>query len=304
MDWLERQEAIRELVAYPEQDFLGELEKGIRNHDDADIRNAAMEAYKALGLRGFTSLESLLQDTDHEVRLFAVNILCDVAEPGGFPLLVKAIQDPDVNVRVAAAEALGKIGEVLAVPVLANSFHDEPWVAMAAVNALGELGGEEALEALYGCLEIIGCQEIAINAIGNAGDLNSVRHLADCLRHDHLAELALKAIVKISERKQVSPQPEHFVQHFPKLIEMLQATDPETRKAAIITISCTTNVSDRQFLKLLAETTPEFRTNVALVLGSRNLPQAVQLLQTLLNDPAEEVRMTARESLVKLGEAS
>ena len=158
MDWLERQEAIRELVAYPEQDFLGELEKGIRNHDDADIRNAAMEAYKALGLRGFTSLESLLQDTDHEVRLFAVNILCDVAEPGGFPLLVKAIQDPDVNVRVAAAEALGKIGEVLAVPVLANSFHDEPWVAMAAVNALGELGGEEALEALYGCLEIIGAR--------------------------------------------------------------------------------------------------------------------------------------------------
>ncbi|HYQ48553.1 MAG TPA: HEAT repeat domain-containing protein [Thermodesulfovibrionales bacterium] len=247
-DWPERQRAIGELIACPEHDFIGELEKGMRNHEDADARNAAMEVYKALGIRGFASLSTLLQDSDHEVRLFAVNVLCNIADPGAFPLLAAAIQDSDVNVRVAAAEALGRIRDVRAVPVLGKAVHDEPWVAMAAVNALGEIGGTDALRVLRSCLEIESCRELAISALGNAGNLDSIEHLAACFDYDGLSELALQATVRIAERHKARPQPEYFMHYIPKLLKMVKSADPETKKAAIRAICWSRNISAQQCL--------------------------------------------------------
>lgn len=167
-DWQERQAYIKMLTAYPIVEYRAELEQGIRNDDDADIRNAAMEVYRALGARGFPSLEALLQDSNHEVRLFAVNILCSIADCGTFPLLAEAINDDDVNVRVAAAEALGHIRDKRAVAVLANVIDDEPWVAMAAIDSLGHIGGDDALKILCRYLEIPDYREFAITAMNMA----------------------------------------------------------------------------------------------------------------------------------------
>ena len=164
-DWQERQAYITMLTAYPIVEYRAELEQGIRNDDDADIRNAAMEVYRVLGSRGFPSLEALLQDSNHEVRLFAVNILCSIADCETFPLLAEAINDADVNVRVAAAEALGKIRDERAVAVLENVIDDEPWVAMAAIDSLGLIGGDDALRILYRYLEIPDYREFAAIAI-------------------------------------------------------------------------------------------------------------------------------------------
>lgn len=300
-DWSERQAAIRELIACPEQDIFGELEAGIRNHDDADTRNAAMEVYKALGTRGFDSLEKLLRDPDQEVRLFAVNILCEIADRDASPLLEKAIQDPDVNVRVAAAEAMGKTGEGSAVPVLAGVLDDQPWVAMAAVNALGEIGGEDALTVLHDCLDLQDCQEMAINALGTAGDMSSINKLAACLNYDHLSAPVLNAIVNISEREGSAPGPEYLVRHIMKLFDMLETTDDETRKSAIMAISWLTESAVEQSLQWIAEFPEDGRIKAASALGAYNFPQSQQILQSLLLDPSEEVRAAATISLRKLG---
>ena len=153
------------MISYPLVEYLPDLEQGIRNDDDADIRNAAMEVYRVLGAKSFTSLEGLLQDHNHEVRLFAVNILCSIADRGTFPLLAEAMNDSDVNVRMAAAEALGKIRDERAVPLLENAIDDEPWVAMAAIDALGQIEGEVALSVLCRCLEMPDIQESAVVAL-------------------------------------------------------------------------------------------------------------------------------------------
>lgn len=247
-DWSERQKAIGQLLACPEHEFIGELEKGIRNHDDADVRNAAMEVYKALGRRGFTSLSALLKDSDHEVRLFAVNVLCDIADPGSFPLLAAAMQDSDVNVRVAAAEALGRIRDVRSVPMLKKAVHDEPWVAMAAVNALAEIGGKDAVRTLCSCLGVENCRELAITVLGYAGDLDSIECLTACLDCEGLSELALKATVRIADRHGTRPQPEYFMHYMPKLLEMVKSPDLEAKKAAIRTICWSRNIAAQQCL--------------------------------------------------------
>lgn len=355
-DWWERQQEIARLISHPVEEYREELEQGIRNDDDADARNAAMEVYRALGPRGFSSLEGLLQDKNHEVRLFAVNILCSIADRGTFPLLAEALQDADVNVRVAAAEALGKIRDERAVQVLEAVLEDEPWVAMAAIDALGEIGGEPALRVLYRCLEMPGFQELAIASIGKAGKQESVKYLADCLHNGQLAEYALKAFLEIAERENLRPDPEFFMHHIPMLLGMLQSADPGTRKAVGIAISWSHSAGAQQCLiesvrdeelqeyavaalleagkravcgiidemrgstgshrVLLAKTLsmlgeqdallqfaddsdPEVRTEVALALGSVALPRAVQTLESMLQDPEEEVRMAARRSLEK-----
>lgn len=357
-DWWERQQAIVQLLACPEQDVIGELEKGIRNHGDADIRNVAMEVYKVLGIRGFASLASLLQDSDCEARLFAVNILCDVADRRAYPVLVSALEDRDVNVRVAAAEALGKIRDDRAVPILERALHDEPWVAMAAVNALGDIGGEAALSALYGCLETEGCREIAITVLGKAGNADTMEYLAVYLGDDRLSELALKATIRIAEREQVRLQPEYFMHHIAKLMNMMRSPDTETRKAAISAIIWSRDFAAQQWLidatrdpdlrehalegilqigrravpgiideirntygphrrmlvkvlDMLGEQTsllqfsddadPEVRTEVALALGAVKIARATGVLQNMMNDPVEEVRIAAKISRERQG---
>ncbi|MDP2157630.1 MAG: HEAT repeat domain-containing protein, partial [Nitrospirota bacterium] len=163
--WRERQEYITRLISYPVMEYREELEQGIRNDDDADVRNAAMEVYRVLGSKGFPSIEVLLQDPNHEVRLFAVNILCSIADRGTFTLLAEAMNDSDVNVRVAAAEALGKIRDERSLAALEDAIDDEPWVAMAAIDALGQIGGEVALSILCRCLEMPDIQEYAVVAL-------------------------------------------------------------------------------------------------------------------------------------------
>ncbi|MDA8432254.1 MAG: HEAT repeat domain-containing protein, partial [Nitrospiraceae bacterium] len=97
-DWWGRQEIISALIARPGTEYVAYLEEGIRNHEDADVRNSAMEVYRALGARALQSLSSLIRDGDPEVRLFTVNILCEIRDRSSLPLLAGALRDPDVNV--------------------------------------------------------------------------------------------------------------------------------------------------------------------------------------------------------------
>jgi HEAT repeat protein len=79
-DWWDRKNAIEKLLGYPEDSYLPVLAEWLRNHDDALLRNASMETYRALGIRAVDSLSSLLRDDDADVRLFAANILGDIGQ--------------------------------------------------------------------------------------------------------------------------------------------------------------------------------------------------------------------------------
>ena len=236
LDWWDRRKAIECLLARPEGEYIAFLEEGIRNHADANIRNASMEVYAALGPRAFPSVSSLLTDEDPEVRLFSINVLCEIHDRDCLPLLFTALKDPEVNVRVASAEALGRIGDPSALNALQKALGDEPWVALAAINAIGEIGGEQALQILYECLKIESGRTMAINALEKSGDKQSIRYLALCLGKDELREIALKAIVKIAEREHFRPGPEYFLNLAHTLKEMYLSADADMKKQAFIAL--------------------------------------------------------------------
>ena len=247
-DWWGRQKAIKSLISHPEKEYITYLEAGLRNHEDADIRNTAMEVYKALGARSFPSLSMLLEDDDPEVRLFAVNILCEIADARAVPLLRDSLHDEDVNVRCATAEALGRIGDGSATRLLKEVLGDETWVAMAAIGAIGEIGGEEALNVLYECLARGAYREAAILALEKAGDRNSIRRLTPCFSDEKLKELALRAIIKIAERERIRPQPEYFISLAPLLIEMLDSQNQEMKKYAFMALCWSKDIVGLQCL--------------------------------------------------------
>jgi len=231
-DWWSRRETILRLIEHPENEYIGFLENAIRNHEDADVRNAAMEVYRALGTRALPSLSSLLRDEDAEIRLFAVNVLQQIGS-GALPLLLSSIRDPDVNVRIASAEALGSAGNTGALAALKTALDDEPWVGMAAVSAIGEIGGEGALEILYDCLAGDTYREIAIATLKRCGTSASVNYLTSCFVHENLTELTLRTIISIAEREKMRPHPEYFIGLVPQLIEMFGSCDRETKQLAL-----------------------------------------------------------------------
>lgn len=242
LDWWGRRKVIRDLVAHPEIEYTGFLEESIRDHADANIRNAAMEVYSALGPRALHSLAALLEDNDPEVRLFSVNMLCEIGDEKALPYLRSSIKDPDVNVRVATVEALGRIGSPGTLGLLQEALKDEPWVSLAAVNAIGEIGGEQALMILYDCLRQESRRKMAIAAIEKAGNKQSVQYLALCLANDDIREMVLKAIVKIAEREHFRPSPEYFISLAHTLKEMYFSADPDMRKQAFVALCWTEDI--------------------------------------------------------------
>lgn len=235
-DWWSRQRTIKKLLAYPEAEYVPYLEEGIRNHEDANIRNAAMEVFRVLGTRAFPSLSALLKDADPEVRLFSVNIFHEIGARESLPMLFEAIGDSDINVRAAAAETLGKIRDHSALELLKNAINDEPWVASAAINAIGEIGGGEALDILYRCLEHEEHRPMAVLAIGKSGGSDSIRRLAPLLNSGILKELVLQAVVTIALREKTQPPAGFFMDSVPILTELLGTSDNQLRKAAFIAL--------------------------------------------------------------------
>ncbi len=236
LDWWGRCRTIKDLLTHPEDEYTGFLEEGVRNHEEANVRNAAMEVYAALGPRAFPSLSTLLNDDDPEVRLFSVNVFCELRDAKTLPFLFASIKDPDINVRAASAEALGRLGDPQALGLLQDALRDDPWVALAAINAVGEIGGEEALLILHDCLKHESSRAMAIDALEKAGNKQSIQHLALCLVSEDVREMALKAIVKIAERERFRARPEYFISLAHTLKEMYHSADQDKRKHAFIAL--------------------------------------------------------------------
>ena len=280
-DWWSRQKIITLLATHPEKEYFVHLEQSIRDHDNADVRNTAMEVYKALGVRAFPSLASLLRDNDPEVRLFAVNIICRIEDKEGLPLLLASMGDKDVNVRCASAEGIGKIGDGRALAELKKALTDEPWVAMAAIGSIGEIGGEDALALLYWCLDKDLFCDTAILALEKAGNRHSIAHLTPFFSDRNLKKIVLRAIVSIAERERVRPQPEYFISLAPLLVETVRSSDDEMRKYAFMALCWAGDVTGLPYLLegLQDEDLQEYAIEGLLTIGRKAVCSIVDELK-------------------------
>jgi len=274
-DWWKRKSSIEALISHHEDLYLDVLKEWLKNDDDALLRNASMEIYRALGRRSLKSLISLLKDEDSDVRVFAANILGDIKQGDSVNALIDSLNDSDINVRVASAEALGKIGDEMAVSSLANRLDDASWAAMACIEALGEIGGDKALSVLHKCLEKEEYHGITFAAIENAGDMHCIRRLTPYVdREGEMRELALKAIVNIADREGTRPLPSYFTSLIPLLIDLQHSARPEFKKVAFIALCWSEDIRGLQYFidAINSDDLQEYAIKGLMSLGKKAVP--------------------------------
>jgi HEAT repeat protein len=130
----------------------------LRDDGDAVLRNAASEILRLRGGRSLPLVVGLLRDPEPDVVLQAVLILDRLHDPRALEPLHGVLAHPDPNVQQEAILAIGRLGDARSVPYLLPFLDAEPWVQMAATQALGDLRSTEAVLPLAARLrdELIG----------------------------------------------------------------------------------------------------------------------------------------------------
>lgn len=108
--------------------------------EDAALRNEVVEAMQQLPEEVAPIMRGLLADKDPDVRIFAVNVLESLCHPEVEAWLIDVIESDDhVNACATAVDLLGEVGTEAALEALARlkaRFTDEPYIQFAADLAL------------------------------------------------------------------------------------------------------------------------------------------------------------------------
>jgi len=147
----------------------GRLTELLREDGDATLRNAGSEIFRLRGGRSLPTVLSLLGDPDPDVALQAVLILDRMRDPRALEPLYAVLSHPDVNVAQEAILAVGRLGDGRSVPRLLPFLHGDPWLQIAALQALGDLRAEEGIAPLAALLRDPDFSSLAAESLARIG---------------------------------------------------------------------------------------------------------------------------------------
>jgi HEAT repeat protein len=248
--------------------------------DNVGRRNALIETLLGIGGAAVGPLtEALAARPEH--RKVLVDTLGLLADPGGAAAVEPLLDDPDPNVRVAAAEALGQIGGARAQEALRGVLaRDERLLVLAALDGLNRLGARIAVADLAPLVDVTVLRAPALAALGRSGDPAAAPLLLRSLEAParSVAEAAMRGLVDLWQRLDDAARAQ--------LAPSLALTPP----------------ADSQVVQALLEGTPPVRRAAALLLGISGNIDAVRPLALTLADP--QVRDVAEEAITRLGPAA
>jgi HEAT repeat protein len=202
--WRVRKEAVDALLAGSVTvGIMEDLVDLLRSHDNAGLRNSAVEALERLGSRAVPVLCGHTADADHDVRKFVIDILGCIGDAAAVPLMIEALDDPDPNVCAAAAENLGKIGDPQAVPHLLEALEKtDVWLRYTIIEALGKIGRPVPMTIIAPLVGENLLKKAVFDCLGAIGDGAAVPLLLEGLqeRVKNVREAAVVALLKVRER--------------------------------------------------------------------------------------------------------
>jgi len=180
--WRVRKAALEIVLEAPAALSIPRLVAGLRDEGNAGLRNSSMEALVRLGRTAVPALAPLAGDPDADLRKFVVDTLGGIESVESTTLLRAALEDADENVAAAAAEHLGRRRDAAAVPALLRRLAERRgWLAFACLTALGEIGDPAAAPTIAGLLGAPGLRSAALEALGRVGGAEAVEPLLDSL---------------------------------------------------------------------------------------------------------------------------
>lgn len=172
--WRVRKAAIDRIVACREDSIvLPALVAALSDGENAGRRNAACEAFVAMGSRAVGSLVEAAASPDVDVRKLAVDALAAIGDERSRAVFVFALGDSDVNVRAAAADALGQVGgvaEVAALVRVGTSAEEVPLVRLSALRSLAGLQASVGVDRLADALAHPQLRPAALELLGHSTD--------------------------------------------------------------------------------------------------------------------------------------
>jgi HEAT repeat protein len=244
--WRVRKEAIEALSgSFPSSDMTEELITLLRSHDNAGLRNAAVEILVRLGAKAVPLLHRYINDRDHDVRKFIVDIMGSIGDSTFVPSLIGALDDPDANVRSAAVENLGKMGDHEAVkPLLKLLGRPDVWLQYTILEALGRIGapvpisnlmplaGNDLLKkAVYECVGAVsGAEGIPILLEGLGDKSKNARQSAVCALEQLREKLPVVELEGAVDSKLRELKGTPVVDC---LLQLLSVSDTRSKKAAV-----------------------------------------------------------------------
>jgi len=186
----------------------GELVTYLLKDASDRVRRAAVEALAHLEPGAASEpLRLALADESPVVRIAAAVALGNSTDPAVVQDLQRLLHDEDSRVRSAAARAIGTHCSLGRVPVeqsvalIGHTLSGDAMVALAGIEALGLVGGEQAARAALPLLERPEPElvQAAVGCIGRHGDSETVCELIGLISHASWAVRA-EAVHVLAER--------------------------------------------------------------------------------------------------------
>jgi HEAT repeat protein len=145
-------------------------------------RNLASELLVKMGTRSVPAIVPYLQDSDHDVRKFAVDILGLIGSREPVSPMLPLLHDRDENVVVSTVEALGNIGSPESVEELIALYGESPVARATVVEALGKIGEARVEAFLLGELVRSSAMDVVtqfavVEALGRIGSAMALQTL-------------------------------------------------------------------------------------------------------------------------------
>jgi HEAT repeat protein len=138
-----REVILSTLTKLKNQESIDGLIECLRS-DDAALRNEVIEMMQQCPDEVENFIQTLLDDKDSDIRIFAVNILEELCHTDIEKWLIGVIdKDPQVNVCATAAGILAEIGTIAAresLAALSRRFANEPFLVFTVELALKRIG--------------------------------------------------------------------------------------------------------------------------------------------------------------------
>ncbi len=300
---------------------------------DEAVRTAALEHLPYFeDSRGIGALATAIERETPRARAAAAKALGALSGSEAQGLLQKALGDPEPWVRYFAAISLGRQSDAATLHQLAGVALGDPapHVRVAAVEAIGAIGGVEAI----GILQPLTAQEngegalAAIRVLGNAQSDTVVPTLCDAIRSSDAARrlAAVDALANWGGEQAVEPlqwaasadsDPAVARAAFDGLAAIANRNTPGSRSAVRATLMVLSDPARRadalavlgrlapSAIPFVAESLsaddPHLRRGVVEVLGRLTHPAASAYLQKALSDADAVVRREAVRALSRIG---
>jgi HEAT repeat protein len=258
------------------------------------IRNLAGDMLHRLGAASVSSLLPYIQKPDHDVRKFAIDLLALVGTSDTALSILSCLSDPDENVVVAAVEALGDLRNPETLPHLMNAYAVHPFARPSVVDAIGKIGGPEALRFLRAKFGAVDADAVAdpvllctlVDSLGRVGDEHALADLQQKVPSvkGKLRHVLLHAVGRITERVQgATIFDEKYVRD---LCNMLAEDDAEMKSVAVKGLAAFPGHDITRALLQSFGVNDELDSLLHTVLGARDEALGVAVDALLEQEPA------------------